>query len=131
MTWEKDFEADIKRIRALLKSQLGVSMIEFDDRGVPGELRELVPIAGLLGIGDDGVRADVVETMSEDFRAWVQQRVQAKQETIVNWVATKPWDATRSAFLALEEGFGYVGTAADADPSIASAILGDLKRLKL
>jgi len=131
MTWEKDFDVDVRRIRALVKFQLGASTIEFDDQVVPAELRDLVPIAHLLGIGDDGVRAEVIESMSKEFENWVKSRVLPKRLAIMNWVATKPWDAARSAFLALEEGFGSSDAVVEPDRDVAAAILEDLKRLKL
>lgn len=105
--------------------------IQFDEQIVPADLHELIPLAHVFGVGDDGVRAEVIEIMPDEFVAWARQRVLSKADSIREWVATG-WDDARSALLALVEGFGHVDySEAEPDPQIAAKILDDLRRLKL
>ena len=135
VSWQKLYAADIERIQNLLEYQLGVRQLECDARIVPSELQHLVPIAHLLGIGDDGVRFEASEMMRPEFAAWVRQQVRAASQEISEWVAAGPWNLTRSALLALTEEFG--GPDPDADPrpppapETVAAMIETLRKLKL
>lgn len=134
-TWQKLYAADIERIQNLLEYQLGVRQLECDARIVPTELQQLVPIAQVLGISDDGVRAEAAEMMHPEFAAWVTEQVRAVSHQISDWVAAGPWNLTRSALLALTEEFGGPDPDADPgpppDPAVAATMIETLRKLKL
>jgi len=130
MDWETTYAAEVSRVRDLLERQLGVRAIEFDEELVPDALRELIPLAHVFGIGYYRIRAAAIELMPREFLQWAHDSVCAKRHTLINWVASGPWDSTRRAILALDDGFGELEEEDELDQDVVSMISEELARLK-
>jgi hypothetical protein len=91
--------------------------IRLDPRKVPAELRDLVPLAEIWGIGDDIIRFDLVQKASESEQRSLMAGLENRTQAVQAWLGSQPPEADLSEEAA---AFMYMLSALDemrpADP---------------
>ncbi len=89
-------------VRATRRRVLGNETYKLNPDNVPSGLRPVVPMAALLGVGEEGLFEELYAAMSDDARAMFWAMFREFGETIRAFVATEEsHEAERYAFLNL------------------------------
>src|SRR5262245_15213968 len=86
MVSRPDIDKGLQSVRELMQRDLGVSEMPIDDDSVPAHLKDLIPLATMFGITDDGTREEAVEMMPKDFIAYADRRITGRAEVVREWL---------------------------------------------
>jgi len=107
--WDKKFQPSIKQVRKFIAEEMGAPDAPVDTAVVPSTLQGLLPLACQFGIGDDPVREIAIDMMSVEFVRWAAREVLSRAPQIHEWAASGDWNYSKSAFVALLQGFSPYG----------------------
>ena len=85
---------------------------KLDPDQVPESLRDLLPLAGKWGIGDDIIRSDLQAKVKVDEKRELQEALKGKSAAITGWLdsfGTDPMSAEAGAFMYMLLGIEEMG----------------------
>ena len=71
------------------EQERAAALAEFDETKIPATLRELIPLARQIGVGDDPCRGWFIQKMPRRARLTASKMIAEHAEAIDAWLATR------------------------------------------